>query len=70
MTEALEAGQNAIEIRVVNQWVNRIIGDMQPDCKHQYTYTPAPFYKADARLLSAGLIGPVAIFNELTTFKD
>ena len=70
MTEALEAGQNAIEIRVVNQWVNRIIGDMQPDCKHKYTYTPAPFYKADARLLPAGLIGPVAIFNELTTFKD
>ena len=70
MTEALKAGQNAIEIRVVNQWVNRIIGDMQPDCKRKYTYTPVPFYKADARLLSAGLIGPVAIFNELTTFKD
>ena len=63
ITEALKAGRNELEIRVVNQWVNRIIGDQQPDCTKKYTYTPVPFYQADSQLLPAGLMGPVKVFR-------
>lgn len=61
ITSALKTGENELEIRVVNQWVNRIIGDLQPDCKKIYTFTPRPFYRADSELLPAGLMGPVNI---------
>ena len=62
ITEALKAGTNALEIRVVNQWANRIIGDKQPGCTKKYTYTSFDhFYRADAELLPAGLMGPVEI---------
>ncbi|MCR5131371.1 MAG: glycoside hydrolase family 2 [Prevotella sp.] len=61
ITEALVSGDNQLEIHVINQWVNRIIGDRQPDCEHPYTYTPRQFYRADSPLLPAGLMGPVRI---------
>ena len=64
ITEVLKAGTNDIEIRVTNLWVNRIIGDLQPDCKTKYTYPAFPFYKADSPLLPSGLMGPVDIFVE------
>jgi len=61
ITKALRKGVNDLEIRVVNPWANRIIGDKQPDCQHKFTYTVADFYKADAPLLPAGLMGPVGL---------
>ena len=61
ITNALRKGWNDLEIHVVNQWVNRIIGDQQPDCKKRYTFTPSKFYQADSPLLPSGLIGPVRI---------
>lgn len=57
----LKAGENTIEVDVVNTWVNRIIGDAQPDCPQVTTYTMARFYKADHPLAPAGLIGPVVL---------
>ena len=59
ITRALKKGINQLEIRVVNNWANRLIGDEQPDCKQRFTYTSTKFYKADSPLLPAGLIGPV-----------
>ena len=61
ITDALRKGWNDLEIHVVNQWVNRIIGDQQPDCTKCYTFTPCRFYQADSPLLPAGLLGPVRI---------
>ena len=61
VTDALIDGENQLEVRVVNQWVNRIIGDEQPDCQRRYTHTPTKFYRADSPLLPAGLLGPVSI---------
>ena len=61
ISAAVKAGENRLEIKVANQWVNRIIGDLQPDCGKKYTYTPAEFYKADSPLLRAGLMGPVTV---------
>jgi alpha-L-rhamnosidase len=53
-------GKNAIDIRVANLWVNRLIGDAQPDAK-PITYTTLKTYRADAPLRPSGLIGPVTL---------
>ncbi len=61
---ALHAGANQVEIKVTNLWVNRLIGDAQPDAKQHYTTVPTPAYRADAPLLPSGLIGPVRLEQE------
>ena len=58
---ALKVGENTIEIKVTNLWVNRIIGDSQPDVKNKITFTTMPFYKANSPLLPSGLMGPVRV---------
>jgi hypothetical protein len=40
------AGSNAIEIRVTNLWVNRLIGDVQPGGADKVTFTVFPPYTA------------------------
>ena len=62
ITGLLKAGDNDIEIKVINQWVNRIIGDKQPGVKQTYTYSSFDyFYFAFSPLLPAGLMGPVKL---------
>ena len=36
---AVKAGANRIEIKAVNLWVNRLIGDVQPGITRKYTFT-------------------------------
>jgi hypothetical protein len=55
-------GRNRLEIRVANLWVNRMIGDAQPDAT-PVTWTGLDAYKADAPLLRSGLIGPVRLLG-------
>ena len=59
VTDALKQGENKLEIKVTNLWVNRLIGDRQPDAKGKITFTTTEPYKADSPLKSSGLIGPV-----------
>jgi hypothetical protein len=61
VTGALKAGENKIEIKVTNLWVNRLIGDAQPTLTKKITFTTMPFYQADSKLLPSGLLGPVTI---------
>lgn len=61
ITDALQAGDNQLEIQVTSLWRNRIIGDQQPDCKQGYTYTSYKFYDAKSPLIPAGLVGPVKL---------
>jgi hypothetical protein len=63
-TDALKPGDNQIEIKVTNLWVNRLIGDQQPGIEKKYTYTTQAFYKADSPLLPSGLLGPVRIISQ------
>lgn len=63
VTEAIKTGKNEVEIRVTNLWVNRLIGDQQPDVTNKITFTTMPFYQANSPLLPSGLIGPVRILN-------
>ena len=61
ISEALKAGENTIEVRVTNLWVNRLIGDAQPDVKQKTTFTTMPFYRGKEALLPSGLLGEVKI---------
>ncbi|HEV2711107.1 MAG TPA: glycosyl hydrolase [Edaphobacter sp.] len=62
-TSALHPGDNLLQVRVVNLWVNRLIGDLQPNAK-KYTFTVRNPYKATSPLLPSGLIGPVRVMRE------
>ena len=61
ITEGLKVGDNTIEMKVTNLWVNRLIGDAQPDVKQKITFTTMPFYQANSPLLPSGLMGEVKI---------
>lgn len=63
-TETLKQGENKLEIKVTNLWVNRLIGDRQPDAKEKITFTTMPFYQANSPLKESGLFGPVKILSE------
>lgn len=56
-------GRNKLEIRVVNLWVNRLVGDAQPGAE-KITWTALPTYRADAPLRPSGLIGPVQLLGQ------
>lgn len=60
-TAALRPGENQIEIKVTNSWVNRIIGDLQPGAEKKYTFPDVDAYQASSPLLASGLLGPVEI---------
>ncbi len=63
-TSALKPGSNAITIKVTNAWVNRLIGDQQPDATTKYTFADVKPYKADSALLPSGLLGPVRLYSQ------
>ena len=63
VTGALKPGANALEVKVTNLWVNRMVGDRQPGASTQYTFTRPVFYKADSPLLPSGLLGPVRVLQ-------
>ena len=58
--DALHVGDNRLEVRVTNLWVNRLIGDAQPGAE-RVTFTVGLPYRADAPLRESGLLGPVRL---------
>ena len=62
VTSALKPGANELSIKVTNAWVNRLIGDQQPDAATRYTFTTVKPYKANSPLLPSGLLGPVSYY--------
>jgi hypothetical protein len=63
LTGVLHPGANTVQITVTNLWVNRLIGDAQPDAMTKYTFTTRNPYKAQSKLLPSGLMGPVEIIR-------
>jgi len=63
VSDALQTGENVLEINVVNLWVNRLIGDAQPGADRS-TFTTMPFYQADSPLVPSGLLGPVKLITK------
>jgi hypothetical protein len=60
VTTLLRAGANSLTIKVTNLWVNRLIGDKQPQAKPVTSTTFNP-YSADSPLIDSGLLGPVTV---------
>jgi hypothetical protein len=63
VTSALKPGANEVSIKVINAWVNRLIGDQQPDATTKYTFADVKPYKANSPLLPSGLLGPVRVLS-------
>jgi len=60
ITSALKQGENKLQIKVVNTWVNRLVGDSMLPKNQRPTsviYGPDP----NQGLESSGLLGPVKI---------
>ncbi len=63
ISNSLRAGDNLVEVKVTNLWVNRLIGDQQSNVAKKITYTTMPFYQANSPLVPSGLLGPVRILS-------
>ena len=64
ITSALKAGENQLEIEVVNLWTNRLVGDITLPKDQRRTRTNVSV-DSKQTLLSSGLLGPVRILGRL-----
>ncbi len=63
ITDALRAGENKLEVRVVNVWANRVIGDAALPPEKRRTKTNIVKLTADTPLEPSGLLGPVRLLR-------
>ncbi len=63
VSDAIKPGNNTIQIKVTNLWVNRLIGDAQPETKLKTTFTTMPFYQTNSPLLPSGLLTTVQLLE-------
>ncbi len=63
VTGLVTAGENTIEVTVVNNWVNRLIGDSKLPAKDRKTWINVNDVKPTDALQSSGLLGPVSIVS-------
>jgi len=64
ISSAVKEGTNELEIEVVNLWANRLIGDAALPENQRFSWTfVAHGHRADSKLLSSGLLGPVQILG-------
>jgi hypothetical protein len=64
ISEAMKAGENDLEITVVNLWPNRLIRDEALPKEQRLTDTNIHKFSPTSPLLSSGLIGPVNLLIE------
>jgi len=61
VSNELVKGENKLEIDIVNQWWNQLIGDAQPGAVRKTNVSARFFWKADDTLVPSGLMGPVVL---------
>ncbi|MEI6142947.1 MAG: glycosyl hydrolase [Mariniphaga sp.] len=61
VSDFLVSGVNKLEIEIVNQWWNQLIGDEQPGAMRKSNVSARLFWKANDKLVPAGLLGPVVL---------
>jgi hypothetical protein len=64
ITDALKAGENLLEVEVVNFWPNRIIGDQFLPPAQRLTRTNIRKLAKTTPLMESGLLGPVRLLSE------
>jgi hypothetical protein len=64
ISEAVRAGENELQIEVVNTWVNRIIGDLNLPQSERKTWLTINPHTKNSPLRPAGLLGPVRLLVE------
>ncbi len=62
VTDAVQPGENKLEISVANLWPNRMIGDSALPESQRVTWSSWQPFKSGDPLLKSGLIGPVRLF--------
>ena len=63
VTDALKRGHNHLEIKVTNNWANRMIGDVESAPAQPFTYSTGFPYRHGAKLVPSGLLGPVTVLT-------
>lgn len=61
ISEALQEGENILELKVSNTWANRLIGDQKLPEDERLTWTTAPYRLQGNQLLKAGVLGSITI---------
>ena len=63
ITSGAQPGTNTLEVDVVNTWHNRLVGDAMLPANQRHTSLTAGSAAKGARLLPAGLLGPVRLWQ-------
>ena len=63
ISDYIKPGENTVEISVVNNWRNRIIGDLLLPCEQRRTWASANHYRGQEELQPSGLLGPVQVYS-------
>ncbi len=61
ISAVVKPGNNEVEISVVNNWMNRLIGDQKLPVDQRPTWSPVIPYNTESPLQPSGLFGPVHI---------
>ena len=63
ISKLVKPGTNTLKIEIVNNWMNRIIGDQQLPKNQRKTWSFVNPYNAQSKLQPSGLFGPVNVHS-------
>ncbi len=63
ITEFAKSGENTIEVKLVNTWVNRLVADSALPKEERTTWLLVEKFTPDTPLKTSGLLGPVKVLS-------